>query len=321
MIDPNSMTLGEHLEDLRRRLILAIIGLVPIFAMGLVTAISILELLMLPVQGALKARGLPAELLSTAPMEPFFAYVKIAVVVAVIVGSPWLLFQLWKFVSPGLYSAERRFVYLLIPMSSILSALGVLFLYFVILPVVLAFFINFGSSIGERTTPTVEVGPEIVFPTVPSFAGDPANPMGGQMWINTDLMQIRVAILSSDGELTIRGTALTKGFGISQQYRVSEYVKLILNLAVAFVIGFQTPIVVLLLGWAGLVDRAILKKYRKHAVFIAAVVSALLTPADPLSMLLLAGPLFILYELGGILLVLLPASRVAGESPYGEQDP
>lgn len=321
MIDPNSMTLGEHLEDLRRRLILSIIGLVPIFGMGLAISIPTLELLMLPVQRALKARGLPAELLSTAPMEPFFAYVKIAVVIAVIVGSPWLLFQLWRFVSPGLYSAERRFVYLLIPMSSVLSAMGLVFLYYVILPVVLAFFINFGSSIGERTTPTVEVGSEIVFPTIPSFDGDPANPIAGQMWNNTDLMQLRVAIESGDGELTIRGTALTKGFGISQQFRILEYVKLILNLAVAFAIGFQTPVVVLLLGWAGLVDRAILKKYRKHAVLIAAVVSALLTPADPLSMLLLAGPLYILYELGGILLVLLPASRVAGENPYGEQDP
>lgn len=321
MIDPNSMTLGEHLEDLRRRLIMAIIGLVPIFAMGLAISIPTLELLMLPVQRALRARGLPGELLSTAPMEPFFAYVRIAVVITVIVGSPWLLYQLWKFVSPGLYSAERRFVYLLIPMSSILSAVGVLFLYFVILPVVLTFFIKFGSSIGKPTTPIVEVSPGMVFPSLPTLAGDPANPQAGQIWINSDLMQMRVAIPSDDGKLTIRGTALTKGFGISQQYRVSEYVKLVLSLAVAFAIGFQTPVVVLLLGWAGLVDRPMLVKYRKHAIFISAAVSALLTPADPLSMLLLAGPLYILYELGGILLVLLPASRVAGENPYGEQDP
>ncbi len=319
MVDPNSMTLGEHLEDLRRRLILAILGLVPILVLGLAVAIQTLELLMVPVRRSLSAQGLPPEMLATGPLEPFFAYVKIAVVITAIVGSPWILYQLWRFISPGLYSSERRFVYVLIPMSALLSALGVLFLYFVILPVVLTFFIKFGASIGERTTPVVEVAPEMVFPTIPTLAGDPAEPSEGQAWINTDLMQFRVAIPEGDGVI-VRGTALTKGFGISQQYRVIEYVKLILNLAIAFVIGFQTPVVVLLLGWAGLVDRAMLIKYRRHAVLVAAVVSALLTPADPLSMLLLAGPLFILYELGGVLLVLLPASRVAGDDPFGEDD-
>ena len=320
MIDPNSMTLGEHLEDLRRRVILAALGLAPILVGALIIGRSVLELLMDPVRASLRKQGLPDELLATGPLEPFFAYVKVSVVIAVIVGSPWVLLQLWKFISPGLYSSERRFVYVLIPLSAVLSALGVVFLYYVILPVVLTFFINFGSSIGDRTTPAIEPPAGMVFPVVPALAGDPADPQPGHTWINTELMQVRFAFLDENGSVTIRGSALTKGFGISQQYRVSEYVKLILNLAIAFVIGFQTPVVVLLLGWSGLVERPTLVKYRKHAVFVAAIVSAFLTPADPLSMLLLAGPLYILYELGGLLLIILPAQRIAGDDPFGEQE-
>ncbi len=324
MIDPNSMTLGEHLEDLRRRLVLVFLGIAPVLVGGLIIGRSVLELLMEPVRRSLQAQGLPAELQATGPLESFFSYVKVSVVIAAIVGSPWVLYQLWKFVSPGLYAAERRFVYILIPLSAVLSALGVLFLYFVILPVVLTFFINFGASIGERDTPIVETAPGLIFPTIPAIDGDPTDPQPGQMWINKKLMQLRVAIpsINGDGEISIsiRGTALTKGFGISQQYRVSEYIKLILSLAIAFVIGFQTPVVVLLLGWAGIVDRAILVKYRKHAIFVAALLSAFLTPADPLSMLLLAGPLYILYEFGGLLLIILPASRVAGDNPYRNED-
>lgn len=67
-------------------------------------------------------------------------------------------------------------------------------------------------------------------------------------------------------------------------------------------------------------NRATLAKYRKHAMMGAAVVSAVLTPADPLSMALLAVPLYLLYELGAILLVVLPARRIAGERLDGRAE-
>lgn len=305
------MTLGEHLEDLRRRIILAVLGLAPIFILATLVGRQLLGVLIAPVQHALREQGLPAGLQATSPTETFFAYFKIATILTIIVGSPWVLYQAWLFVSPGLYRAERRFVHLLIPMSGILSALGVVFLYFVILPVVLVFFINFGSTIGQSTTPTVEPPAGLLFPSVPVLAGDPPNPTLGQTWINTLLMQQRVCIHTNPIE--IRGTDLTKGFGIAQQYRVSEYVKMILGLALAFAVGFQTPVAVLLLGWAGLVERPMLVKYRKQAIMVCALAAALLTPADPLSMILLAVPLYLLFELGGLLIVLLPARKVAGE--------
>ncbi len=306
------MTLGEHLEDLRRRIILALLGLGPIFVLALVAGRPILELLILPVQQSLREQGLPPGLQATSPLETFLAYVKIAVVLTIIVGSPWVLYQLWLFISPGLYRAERRFVYLLLPMSAVLSTLGVLFLYFVILPVILSFFIRFSSTIGEAQTPTVDLPPALVLPDLPVLAGDPPEPKTGQIWINDHLKQIRVCLRDAPNPV-IRGTDLTQGFGIAQQYRISEYVKLLLNLALAFAVGFQTPIVVLLLGWSGLVERETLVRYRRQVILVCAFLSALLTPADPLSMILLAVPLYLLFELGGLLLIILPAHRVAGE--------
>lgn len=305
------MSLGEHLEDLRRRVILAIVGLVPIFVLGLVVGQPVLRLLIHPVQQAMHEAGLPAVLQVTSPVEGFGAYVRVAVVITLVVGSPWVLYQLWLFVAPGLYAAEKRFVHVLIPLSSVLSIAGVVFMYLVILPVVLGFFIKFSSQIGQLESPVVEVPQGVVLSTVPVLQGDPASPAVGAEWINLVLQQRRVCVGYEGDTPTILASELTRGSGIVQQYRISEYVKMLLSLSVAFAIGFQTPVVVLVLGWAGLVDRALLGRMRKQTVMICAVASAILTPADPLSMILLAVPLYLLYEFGGLLLWLMPAGAVA----------
>ncbi len=316
------MSFGDHLEDLRRRLVLALLGIVPVFILSLILARWILGILIRPVRTALLAANQSPELLATNFLETFGIYIHVAVVLTVLVGSPWVLYQLWKFVSPGLYSQERRFVYVLLPMSSVLTLSGVVFLYAVILPVVLTFFIEFGTGVGTVENP---VGPRpagVVLPMIPTLAVDPDDAKAGEMWINRELRQVRVAVAKPSGKIEVLGSQLTAGTGIEQQYRISEYTKTFLNMALGFAMGFQTPVVVLLLGWAGLLERAWLVKYRRYIIMGCLLASALLTPADPMSMLLLAVPLFGLFELGGLLLVLLPAHRVAGTAPEpdGEAD-
>ncbi len=304
--DMSQMSLGDHLEELRRRLILALIGIVPILVTALVFGKPLLALLIDPLRDELRQASQPSGLLATGPFETFAVYMQISLIATVIVGSPWMLYQLWKFIEPGLYSNERSFVHILVPLSTILTLSSALFLYFVILPVILAFFINFGSQLGQSATPTIELPPGIVLPSVPVLAGDPPDPQMGQQWVNTDLMQLRTVVPKRDGELAIIGSELVAGAGITQQYRVSEYIKTVLNLALAFGVGFQTPVIVLLLGWAGIVERKTLAKYRKYAVAVCTVAGAILTPADPLSMMLLAIPLYILFELGMLLLIVFP---------------
>lgn len=318
--EKSTMPLGEHLEELRHRLILALWGVGPILALSLTFGRQLLELLMRPAREALRAEGLPSSLQATGVLETFNTYFKISVVVTLVLAGPWLLYQLWKFVAPGLYKHERRFVYVLVPLSTVLAAGGVVFMYVVILPLLLGFLVHFGSSTGAPQIPAREPPAGVVLPKFPILEADPIQPEVGSAWINGPLRQQRVC-LGYDGQTPlIFGTELTTLSGILQQYRVADYVDTVLGLALAFAGGFQTPAVVLLLGWAGIIDRAWLSRYRKHAVLISSIVAAVLTPGDPWSMILLWVPMYLLYELGGWLLKVLPVERVGRREPAGADD-
>ena len=306
------MSFGDHLEDLRKRVFFSIIGVVPIFAIAFGFGRPLLQLLIDPARNQLTKAGQGSQLLATGPFETFGAVIQIALIMTVLLGSPWILLQLWLFISPGLYKHERKIVHLLIPFSGLLTLLSVLFLYYVILPVILAFFIGFGAKVsGEMGVATAPVPEGIVFPMIPVLEADPPNPIVGSMWINETLHQQRVCVgLDEDQNPIIRVVTLTSNIGIAQQYRISEYIKTILNMGLAFGIAFQTPVVVVMLGWVGILNPKIMTKYRRHAIGVSAVMGAFLTPADPLSMLLLAGPLYLLYELGLFILKVFPIDRV-----------
>lgn len=339
--DVLAMPLGDHIEDLRRRLIVALIGLAPILLLSLIFGREIIDAMLIPLRGALTARGLPPVVQVTGPMETFGAYLRVSIAVAVLVGLPWLLFQAWRFAAPGLYAAERRFVYVLAPMSVGLTLLSVLFLYFVMMPIVLAFFIGFGQTLGGQDPGRAEPAPAMVFPEIPALPGDPPDPQPGQVWINTRLQELRIAvgrlpaIEVADPEevlqarertpaVRILGSPLALTAGLSQQFRVSEYIKLMFQLTLAMAVAFQTPVAVLLLCWTGLIDPHAMGKHRKYAILIAAVLGAVLTPADPLSMIALAVPLYALYELGLLIARVLPAeklARTAGEGDVDDESP
>lgn len=316
--DEATMPLGDHLDELRKRLLWAAVGLVPIVVITLAFGETILQFLTDPVRKALKGAGFRGDLIVTGPLETFGQYMWVSMVAALLIGLPWVLYQLWLFVAPGLFDREKRFVYVLLPLSTILMVSSFVFLFRVILPVVLAFFVSFGTDIGAQV-PTVTTMPEgLVLPTVPILEGDPPAPTLGQMWINRPLREVRYCVDVKEGVPLLLGHPLVKEVGISQEYRVAEYVKLLTNLALAFAAGFQTPVVVLLLGWSGIIDRAFLKKYRKHALLVTAVVAAFMTPGDPTTMFLLWVPLYVLYELGGVLLSIFPARNVAKGLRFGK---
>ena len=319
---PGVMSFGDHLEDLRRRVLLALIGVVPIFIIAFAFGRPLLALLIAPARAALIAGGQASALLATGPFETFGSVVHIAFVVTVLLGSPWMLYQLWKFIAPGLYEHEKRFVHILIPFSGVLVVVSVVFMYLAILPVVLAFFIGFSAKI-DAPDPGVAPVPEgIVLPQFPVLNRDPQPPEPGTAWVNTELWQLRIAVPDGDGRVAVKSVEIVDGQGIVQQYRISEYIKTLLNLALAFGIAFQTPVVVIMLGWVGILDPRAMSKYRKHAIGACVVLGAVLTPADPVSMMLLAVPLYGLYEMGLMILRVLPAEKVIGKKkePAGAGD-
>ncbi len=305
------MPFGDHLEDLRRRLMFALIGIVPLFVAALFVGPWFVQMLFEPVLSALEKSGNPPNM-RAGLFEFFTSYVKVALVLTITVGLPWVLFQAWKFVAPGLYAHERRFAYLLVPMSVILSLVGVVFMYRVMLPVVVAFFIALNAGVHGRASPIVEQFDAAPAMTIPTYEGDPANPVAGQMWVNRVLNQWRIALPDKEGVITIWSSSLIRGDQLlRQEFGVKEYIDIVFDFALAFAIAFQAPVAVLLLGWAGIIEPALMKKYRRHAIMVCTVVGAILTPADPISIFLLAIPLYLLYELGLAMLRWLPADRVA----------
>lgn len=138
-----TMSIGDHLEELRTRLVHLIIGLVIAMAICMGFGKYIIAFIKKPY---IDAMGEDAILQSLAPSDGFISYMQIALVCGVILASPWIFFQLWKFVAAGLYPNEKRYVYMSIPFSVTLFITGALFFLFKIAPVTLKFLVMFNRE-------------------------------------------------------------------------------------------------------------------------------------------------------------------------------
>lgn len=316
------MGLGEHLEELRRRVVHALLGLLPILAVSLYFGETLLAIVTQPGLDSLKSQGAPRHYLSTGPLETFSSYFKIAIITTTVLGGPWVIYQLWRFVAPGLYGHEKRFAYVLAPLSVLLTVGGTAFMYFVMLPIGLTFLVGFGMGVGGSQELALLPRPEgLVVPVAPALAGDLIDAKPGEFWFNTALQELRICTgLDDAGAPVVLGSEFHRYALIRQEYRLAAYMDFFYGVALAFILAFQTPVVVVLLGWVGIVSPALLGKYRRHAVVACVILAAVLTPTpDPLSLALLATPMYLLFELGVLLLVLLPAGKLAGGA--GDADP
>lgn len=150
-----SMSLGDHLEELRSRLIMAIGGLAVALVAALVLGRWFLAIVFSPFQSAMLETGIDAKLQAIDPAEPFILYLKASLVLAALMSSPWLFYQIWAFVSAGLYKHERRFVYVAAPASTILFITGVLFFLLGIAPLVFRLFAQFNLGIEHEYRPQI----------------------------------------------------------------------------------------------------------------------------------------------------------------------
>jgi sec-independent protein translocase protein TatC len=312
------MSFGDHLEELRKCVVYALGGIVPIFVVAMYYSPNLMQLVTFPVREALRKAHLPETLVQTGVFESFNASVLVAVAVTVLLGAPWILWQLWRFIAPGLHSHERRFVYVLLPLSGVLTITSMVFCYGVVLPVILAFMINWGTMPALNEAPTAPLPEGITLPLIPILEHDPTDPPLGGAWITRESGRLSVAL--PDG---VYGIELGPRSTITPSYRIQEYLSTTLTMLLSFAAAFQTPVVVLMLGWIGIIDTAFLTRFRRHAVLASIIVGALLTPGDLVSFAMITIPTYLLYELGGVLLRILPAHRVAGkrkDDDGGEDD-
>lgn len=237
-------TFVSHLIELRARLIRAILFVLFVFMSLIYFANDIYSILATPL-----FRHLPAEsnMIATEVASPFIAPFKLTVFTAIFVSMPYLIYQVWAFVAPGLYKNEKRFVIPLLLSSILLFYAGIVFAYFIVLPILFGFF--------------TAVAPE----------------------------------------------------GVTVMTDISHYLDFVLKIFFAFGLAFEVPVATMLVVWAGLTSVESLKKNRPYIIVFAFVIGMLLTPPDVLSQILLAVPVWGLFELG-----LLLSTKLAPENTEDE---
>lgn len=146
------MSIWDHLSELRTRLVKAAVAIVILFGIAFTFSDQIIGFLKLPLLAVLPVEN--RALHFTGPLDVFLTQIKVAFLVGVVMGSPFWLYQFWKFFEPALYPRERKYILPFIFASTVLFLLGVAFCYYLMLPFTLEFLINMGREVG---TPLITI--------------------------------------------------------------------------------------------------------------------------------------------------------------------
>lgn len=251
-VEASRAPLLDHLIELRGRLIKMLFALAVATIAAFFFADHIYNLLVAPFASmAEDVRGSKLEFIFTAPMEFFFAKLKLALFAGVFVAFPVIAWQIYAFVAPGLYKTERGAFWPYLVFAPILFSLGAAFVYFIMLPMLARFTVSMEQIDAAQTT-------------------------------------------------------------IKMMPRVGDYLSLVMALMLAFGLSFQLPVILTLLARIGIVSSEGLGKGRKYALVGILAFAALFTPPDAISQLMLALPVYLLYEIS-IFCVRLIEKKVAKE--------
>jgi sec-independent protein translocase protein TatC len=150
------MSFMEHLEELRSRIIRAAAGLFVAFLISMFFSQDLWRMVQAPASEALRHLGYSKDLYAITPMEQFnIIWLKMPLLVSLFIGSPWVLYQVWAFISPGLYRREKRWAIPFILSTAGLFIAGGLFAYFIVFRYCLEFLLGIGRNIG--VTPMISI--------------------------------------------------------------------------------------------------------------------------------------------------------------------
>ena len=147
------MSFLEHLEELRQRLVRSAISVFAGFLICFYFSDNIYGLLAKPLTDTLKSLHMADKLVYTNPVDPFNLYIKLSIVGGIFLASPYILLQLWLFISPGLYRHEKRYIWPFVGLTSGLFFTGGFFAYKFAFPAALKFLLEFGN----RFTPMITI--------------------------------------------------------------------------------------------------------------------------------------------------------------------
>jgi len=296
--DEFRMTIGEHLEELRTRMILSLLGFVVAAIVCFIFGEKVVWYFCKPLMNAMAANGFSPQVFMTEVAESFMVYVKISMITAAVFASPWMVYQFWLFVAAGLYPHERKYITKYWPLSVVLLVTGMVFLYFVVLPLMLRFFVAF--NIGLPLIFPVVVDPhasQSVMASLPLLNGDPAHPLPGNLWF--DLSQGRLKFcIGTAANPEIRVIPYGSSAMVTPQITLSAYIDMVIGMLLSFGLAFQTPLVVLALVRIGIFEVDQLKAMRRYVYFSTAVIAGFIVPDVVGGMIALMIPLMLLFELG-----------------------
>ena len=323
------MSFGDHLEELRRRIIFALVGLVVSTIICFHYGDRIIEILTTPYCVAMEDLGFDPRMVQLDPIESFIEYFKVAMKFGLVIAAPWVLYHLWQFVAVGLYPRERRVIRYFAPTSITLFVVGAAFMVTIVLSGLMKFLIgismwfpmpshdNWLYRLYAKPAVPVQSQPATPPMDVPILAMDPSAPSDGQIWYHPGTQRLNV--FHKGETYFLRLQRASSGQFVQPFFRVGEYLGFVVNLALAFGLGFQIPIVVVLLSTIGIVPAATMGRVRRYVIFGVMVLAAILTPTpDVGTMLLLAVPMILLFEVG--LLVSRVLERRSREQDAREDD-
>ncbi len=225
--DEKEMTFLDHLEELRWRIIFALIGLTIGTILCLIFVDFLVDVILLR-----PARISGVKLQNLKPFGQLMLYFQVGVIGGVILSLPNIFYQLWKFISPALRKSERKYIWWIVIFTTLCFLIGIVFAYFVMLPFTLKFAATFGSA------------------------------------------------------------------SIINQFAIDEYMNIILSVMLGAGLVFELPMISFFLTKLGILKPEFMKKYRRHAIVFIMIAAAFLTPGtDPVSQIVLAIPLLLLYEI------------------------
>ena len=221
--------IGKHLKELRERLIRCVIFFSLIFALCSLNGQWLYTSIATPL-----VKSLPesSSMIATSVISPFFTPIKLSAYISLYLSIPYVLYQSWLFISPGLYEKEKKFVSYLFISGVFLFYMGMVFSFTVAFPMIFKF---------------------MVYMTPQDTLSMPD---------------------------------------------IHEYLSFVLQLFLAFGIIFQMPIVIIGLIRFNLVSAKTLASHRRYIIVIALIAGMLLTPPDVISQILVALPLYALFEIG-----------------------
>lgn len=259
-IEDSSAPLIEHLAELRTRLIRSVIAFVIGIVVAFTVAEPILQFLVQPIEATLRELGDPSPTLQyTSPQEYLFTLFRISMVFGFALAFPVISYQLWRFVAPGLYRSEKGAFLPFLIASPFMFLLGASFAQFVVTPLAMQFFLGFAD-------------------------------------VSSIFANLLSATTGDVPEEIVVVPETTEGVKITFFGKVNESLDITLKFILAFGLCFQLPVLLTLMGKAGLVSAEGLGSVRKYAMVGILVLAALVTPPDVITQIILFVVVYGLYE-------------------------